>query len=58
MRARGTHRLVLNTPVFKEMSVGTPDGKEPTGKTMHLTSLEDGKPTGYQMKASLPIPDR
>ncbi|KAJ9606937.1 hypothetical protein H2200_008948 [Cladophialophora chaetospira] len=50
MRARGTHRLVLNTPVFKEMNVGTHDGKEPTGKTMHLTSLEGGKPTGYQMK--------
>ncbi|EXJ58123.1 hypothetical protein A1O7_05547 [Cladophialophora yegresii CBS 114405] len=52
MRARGTHRLVLNTPVFKEMIVGTADGKEPTGKTMHLTGLEGGKPTGYQMKAS------
>ncbi|OCT51082.1 hypothetical protein CLCR_08312 [Cladophialophora carrionii] len=56
MRARGTHRLVLNTPVFKEMIVGTPDGKEPTGKTMHLTGLEGGKPTGYQMKASSPEP--
>ena len=52
MRARGTHRLVLNTPVFKEMNVGTHDGKEPTGKTMHLTGLEEGKPTGYQMKVS------
>jgi hypothetical protein len=49
---------VLNTPVFKEMIVGTPDGKEPTGKTMHLTGLEAGKPTGYQMKASSPVPQR
>jgi hypothetical protein len=52
MRARGTHRLVLNTPVFKEMKVGTVDGEEPTGKTMHLTALQDGKPTGYQIKVS------
>ncbi|KAH0831574.1 putative nuclear protein export protein Yrb2 [Fonsecaea pedrosoi] len=50
MRAMGTHRLLLNTPVFKEMNVGTHDGKEPTGKTMHLTGLEGGKPTGFQIK--------
>ena len=52
MRARGTHRLVLNTPVFKEMKVGTADGDEPTGKTMYLDALEAGKPTGYQIKVS------
>lgn len=50
MRADGTHRLVLNTPVFKEMNVGTHDGKEPSGRTMHLTGLEAGKPTGFQIK--------
>ena len=53
MRARGTHRLVLNTPVFKEMIAGTHDGKEPTGKTMHITGLDEGRPTGYQMKVSM-----
>lgn len=50
MRADGTHRLVLNTPVFKEMNVGTHDGNEPSGRTMHLTGLEEGKPTGFQIK--------
>ncbi|KAI1628221.1 hypothetical protein EDD37DRAFT_299518 [Exophiala viscosa] len=50
MRTDGVHRLVLNTPVFKDMNVGTHDGKEPSGKTMHLTGLEEGKPTGYQIK--------
>ncbi|KAK6383829.1 hypothetical protein LTS17_003121 [Exophiala oligosperma] len=50
MRTDGVHRLVLNTPVFKDMNVGTHDGKEPTGRTMHLTGLEEGKPTGYQIK--------
>lgn len=50
MRTDGVHRLVLNTPVFKDMNVGTHDGQEPSGKTMHLTGLEEGKPTGYQIK--------
>ncbi|KIW19893.1 hypothetical protein PV08_00468 [Exophiala spinifera] len=50
MRTDGVHRLVLNTPIFKDMNVGTHDGKEPIGRTMHLTGLEDGKPTGYQIK--------
>lgn len=53
MRTDGVHRLVLNTPVFKDMNVGTHDGKEPTGRTMHLTGLEEGKPTGYQIKVTL-----
>lgn len=53
MRTDGVHRLVLNTPVFKDMNVGTHDGQEPTGRTMHLTGLEEGKPTGYQIKVSL-----
>lgn len=53
MRTDGVHRVILNTPVFKDMNVGTHDGKEPTGKTMHLTGLEDGKPTGFQIKVVL-----
>ena len=53
MRTDGVHRLILNTPVFKDMNVGTHDGKEPTGKTMHLTGLEDGRPTGFQIKVLL-----
>jgi len=50
MRTDGVHRVVLNTPVFKDMNVGTPDGQEPSGRTMFLTGLEDGKPIGYQIK--------
>jgi Ran-binding protein 3 len=50
MRTDGVHRLVLNTPVFKDMNVGTHDGKEPSGRTMHLTGLEEGKPRGFQVK--------
>ncbi|EXJ80970.1 hypothetical protein A1O3_07258 [Capronia epimyces CBS 606.96] len=50
MRTDGVHRVVLNTPVFKDMTVGTHDGQEPSGKTMHLTGLEEGKPTFFQIK--------
>lgn len=50
MRADGVHRVILNSPVFKEMKVGTQDGDAPTGKTMFLTGMEDGKPRLFQIK--------
>lgn len=53
MRADGVHRVILNSPVFKEMKVGTQDGEPPTGKTMFLTGMEDGKPRLFQIKVRL-----
>lgn len=53
MRTDGVHRVVLNTPVFKDMKVGTQDGQEPSGKTMLITGLEEGKPSLFQIKVSL-----
>ena len=53
MRTDGVHRVVLNTPVFKEMNVGTKEGDEPTGRTMMLTGMEDGKPAGFQFRVGL-----
>lgn len=50
MRADGVHRVILNSPVFKEMQVGTQEGEAPTGKTMFLTGMEDGKPRLFQIK--------
>jgi Ran-binding protein 3 len=50
MRTDGVHRVVLNTPVFKGMRFGTPDGKEPTGKTLNLTGMENGKPALFLLK--------
>ena len=32
MRTHATHRVVLNSPIFKEMKVGNIQGDEPTGK--------------------------
>lgn len=52
MRADATHRVILNTPVFRGMRFGAPDGTEPTGKIMHLQSLEESKPVPLQIKVS------
>ncbi|KAJ8607676.1 hypothetical protein MRB53_040139 [Persea americana] len=43
MRADGVHRVILNSPVFKGMRFGDTNGEEPTGKTMHLQSMENGE---------------
>lgn len=50
MRTDGVHRVILNSPIFKEMNVGTKDGEEPSGKTMMLTGMEDGRPKGFQIR--------
>ena len=43
MRADGSHRVVLNTPVKKEISYGTPQGEKPTGGYFFLMGAIDGK---------------
>jgi Ran-binding protein 3 len=53
MRTDGVHRVVLNTPVFKGMKFGTPECKEPNGKTLNLTGMENGKPALFLLKVSL-----
>lgn len=50
MRADATHRVLLNSPIFKGMRFGGPSGEEPIGKVMHLQSLEEGKPVPLQLK--------
>jgi Ran-binding protein 3 len=52
MRADATHKVLLNSPVFKGMKFGAADGTEPTGKLMHLQALENGKPLPLQIKVS------
>jgi Ran-binding protein 3 len=53
MRADAVHRVILNSPVFKEMKVGTQDGEPPTGRTMFLTGMEDGKPRLFQIRVQV-----
>ena len=56
MRTDGVHRVILNSPVFKEMNVGTKEGEEPSGRTMMLTGMEDSKPRGFQIRVSSLVP--
>lgn len=53
MRTDGVHRVVLNTPIFKGMKFGTVDGQEPTGKTLYLTGMEDGKPALFSLRVCI-----
>ena len=53
MRAHQTYRVLLNTPVFKKMSIGDPrGGGEPTGKLLSIAVIEDGKPIPYSIMVS------
>ena len=52
MRAHQTYRILLNTPVFKQMQVGDSKGKEPHGSQVSLAVVEGGKPTPYLVRVS------
>lgn len=47
MRAHQTFRVLLNSPVFKEMKIGDLKGNEPAKKQVSIAVIEDGKPTPY-----------
>ena len=53
MRTEGVHRVVLNTPVFKGMKVGSNEAKEPTGKMLNLSAVENGKFVPLLLKVRL-----
>ena len=44
MRADGSHRVILNTPVQKALKYGDVRGERPTGHFMSLVGSLDGKP--------------
>lgn len=44
MRADGSHRLILNTPVKKEIKFGTVTGEAPTGQYVYFMGSIDNKP--------------
>lgn len=52
MRAHQTFRVLLNTPVFKQMKIGDSKGNEPTGKSLSFSVVEKGKPTPYLIRVS------
>ena len=53
MRAQLTHRVMLNTRVFKEMKLTDGRGNPPTGKTMMFSVLHNGKAVPYLFKVCL-----
>lgn len=59
MRADGVGRVMLNTPIFKGMTVGDAAGKEPKSKQIHLASLESGRSVPTLLRVySNPLPTR
>lgn len=50
MRADGVHRIVLNSPLTKQISVADPAGGPPRGKTAIFLGFVEGKPTLMQVK--------
>lgn len=57
MRADGVLRVMLNTPIFKGMTVGDPQGNEPKSKQIHLASLESGRSVPILLRVSLIFPN-
>ena len=44
MRADGSHRVVLNSPIKKELKFGDPNGKSPSNGYLYFWGSIDGKP--------------
>jgi Ran-binding protein 3 len=55
MRAHQTFRVLLNTPIFKQMKIGDSKGNEPTGKSLSFSVIEKGKPTPYLIRVSASV---
>lgn len=53
MRTDGVHRVILNTPIMQGMKFGSAEGTEPQGKTMIISGFDEGKPTTFNVKASI-----
>lgn len=55
MRADGSHRVVLNTPIKKEIKFGSVTGEQPQGGYLYFMGSIDDKPKLelLQMKVKL-----
>jgi Ran-binding protein 3 len=45
MRAEGSHRVILNTPIKNEIKFGSPSGGPPEGNYLLFMGTVDGKTT-------------
>ena len=50
MRAAATHKVILNSPVFKTMNVGDPKGNPPVGRQLYFQAHIDGKVTNCLLR--------
>ena len=50
MRAHQTHRVLLNTPIFKEMKFGDAQGKKPSNKTITFAVADEEKLIPYSLR--------
>jgi Ran-binding protein 3 len=52
MRADGVHRVMLNSPLFRGMTIGDATGKEPKSKQISLASLENSRTVPLLLRVS------
>lgn len=52
MRTTATHKVILNTPIFKELSMSDQKGQEPKGKQILFSVPVDGKLIPYLLRVS------
>ena len=58
MRAQHTHRVMLNTRVFKEMKISDSRGNAPSGKTVMFSAVHEGKVVPFLFKVSCNVNQR
>lgn len=53
MRSDGVHRVILNTPLYKEIKFGTPTGNLPTGKLVNVAGVDNKKIVPFLIRVCL-----
>ena len=56
MRADGTHRVSINSPITKEVQIQDKDGKEPKQNTVFFMGAIDGKMRLCLLRVSSRVP--
>jgi hypothetical protein len=56
MRTQATHKVILNAPIFKEMSITAGKGSEPSGKQAMISIPIEGKVVPHMIKVCFAVP--
>ena len=54
MRAAATHKVILNTKIFKEMKLGDQHGNKPSGRILFFSAAFAGPLVPVQLKVGSP----